>query len=295
MDCSWPDTSPFDRRKAADELLRGRELAQQLRAYLQRSSTPASQDLLTRILSSFSKTLSILNHRCDSDDINGSIVDSPEDHGSRKSEESGDSCKSSTPNNDRRGCYKRRKSCQSWARETCSLVDDGHAWRKYGQKTILNAKYPRNYFRCTHKYDQACQATKQVQRLQDHPPKFRTTYYGNHTCSNFLKASDIVLGSSNFDDSCGVLLSFDTTAAPNFFLPHHPTLVKKEEVVTPEAGSGRDDEAVCSPSDYMSTADDHLSEVFMGSVVDFEDDVLPFHFDPINFNNTPSDPLDLPS
>lgn len=108
MDCSWPDTSPFDRRKAADELLRGRELAQQLRAYLQRSSTPASQDLLTRILSSFSKTLSILNHRCDSDDINGSIVDSPEDHGSRKSEESGDSCKSSTPNNDRRGCYKRR-------------------------------------------------------------------------------------------------------------------------------------------------------------------------------------------
>ncbi|CAK9323423.1 unnamed protein product [Citrullus colocynthis] len=276
MDCSWPDTTPSDRRKAADELLRGRELAQQLRAYLQRTSNSggtASQDLLSRILTSFSKTLSILN-RCDSDDINGSIVDSPEDRASRKSQESGDSCKSS----DRRGCYKRRKSCQSWARESCSLVDDGHAWRKYGQKTILNAKYPRNYYRCTHKFDQACQATKQVQRLQDHPPKFRTTYYGHHTCSNFLKASDIVLGSSNFDDSCGVLLSFDTPAAPNFLLPQDAMLVKKEVVIA----ESRDDEAVCSPSDYISTAepspDDHLSEVFMGSVVDFEDDVLQFQF-----------------
>ncbi|XP_038905581.1 WRKY DNA-binding transcription factor 70-like [Benincasa hispida] len=286
MDCSWPDTSPFDQRKAADELLRGHELAQQLQAYLRRSSNSggtASQDLVSRILTSFSKTLSILN-RCDSDDMNGSIVDSPEEHASRKSEESGDSCKSSTPNTDRRGCYKRRKSCQSWARESSSLVDDGHAWRKYGQKTILNAKYPRNYYRCTHKFDQACQATKQVQRLQEHPPKFRTTYYGHHTCSNFLKASDILLSSSNFDDSCGVLLSFDTpettAAAPNFSLPHDATLVKKE-VVTAE-GRERDDEAACSPSDYMSTAvpspDDHLSEVFMGSVVDFEDDVLQFHF-----------------
>ncbi|TVU01606.1 hypothetical protein EJB05_52932, partial [Eragrostis curvula] len=27
-------------------------------------------------------------------------------------------------------------------------VEDGHSWRKYGQKPILGAKYPRSYYRC---------------------------------------------------------------------------------------------------------------------------------------------------
>lgn len=36
-----------------------------------------------------------------------------------------------------------RRTSQSWVRESSVLVDDGHAWRKYGQKVILNAKHPR--------------------------------------------------------------------------------------------------------------------------------------------------------
>ncbi|KQK04775.1 hypothetical protein BRADI_2g15872v3 [Brachypodium distachyon] len=43
-------------------------------------------------------------------------------------------------------------------------LDDGLSWRKYGQKDILGAKYPRAYLRCTHRHSQGCQATKQVQR-----------------------------------------------------------------------------------------------------------------------------------
>lgn len=35
-----------------------------------------------------------------------------------------------------------RKISQSWTTVSPTL-EDGHAWRKYGQKEILNSKYPR--------------------------------------------------------------------------------------------------------------------------------------------------------
>uniref|UniRef100_A0A0C9S9Q1 TSA: Wollemia nobilis Ref_Wollemi_Transcript_7171_2278 transcribed RNA sequence n=1 Tax=Wollemia nobilis TaxID=56998 RepID=A0A0C9S9Q1_9CONI len=60
--------------------------------------------------------------------------------------------------------------------------DDGYTWRKYGQKDILGAQHPRSYYRCTHKNDLGCQATKQVQRADDDPSFFEITYRGAHTC-----------------------------------------------------------------------------------------------------------------
>lgn len=36
-----------------------------------------------------------------------------------------------------------RKTSESDIKESSDLVDDGHAWRKYGQKQILNSTYPR--------------------------------------------------------------------------------------------------------------------------------------------------------
>lgn len=36
-----------------------------------------------------------------------------------------------------------RKTSNSWTKDTTDFVDDGHAWRKYGQKEILNASHPR--------------------------------------------------------------------------------------------------------------------------------------------------------
>lgn len=61
-------------------------------------------------------------------------------------------------------------------------ADDGHSWRKYGQKDILGAKHPRAYYRCTHRNSQNCPATKQVQRTDDHPALFDVVYHGEHTC-----------------------------------------------------------------------------------------------------------------
>ncbi|KAF8643505.1 hypothetical protein HU200_066855 [Digitaria exilis] len=61
-------------------------------------------------------------------------------------------------------------------------VEDGHSWRKYGQKEILGAKNPRGYYRCTHRHSQGCMATKQVQRTDEDSTLFDVIYHGEHTC-----------------------------------------------------------------------------------------------------------------
>ncbi|KAL5568311.1 hypothetical protein UlMin_024886, partial [Ulmus minor] len=62
-------------------------------------------------------------------------------------------------------------------------LDDGFSWRKYGQKDIMGAKFPRGYYRCTHRNVQGCLATKQVQRSNEDPTIVEITYRGRHTCT----------------------------------------------------------------------------------------------------------------
>ncbi|KAJ9184908.1 hypothetical protein P3X46_004593 [Hevea brasiliensis] len=97
----------------------------------------------------------------------------------------------------------------SWTKESSFLTDDGYSWRKYGEKVILNCLYPRNYFRCIHKCDQGCQATKQVQRLATVSPKYRITYFGHHTCRNILKDEEIITTYPGPREEGGILLSFE--------------------------------------------------------------------------------------
>ncbi|KAJ1289325.1 hypothetical protein BS78_02G155600 [Paspalum vaginatum] len=73
-------------------------------------------------------------------------------------------------------------------------VDDGHSWRKYGQKEILGAKHPRGYYRCTHRHSQGCAATKQVQRTDDDPTLFDVVYLGEHTCAQRAAAGQAATG-----------------------------------------------------------------------------------------------------
>ncbi|KAK4756013.1 hypothetical protein SAY87_009770 [Trapa incisa] len=74
-----------------------------------------------------------------------------------------------------------RNSSETWTTYTAD-IDDGQAWRKYGQKNILNSKFPRSYYRCTYKHDRDCNATKQVQKMEDGSGLFQTIYIGSHTC-----------------------------------------------------------------------------------------------------------------
>ncbi|EOX96984.1 Uncharacterized protein TCM_006103 [Theobroma cacao] len=87
---------------------------------------------------------------------------------------------------------------------------DGYNWRKYGQKDIRNARFPRAYYRCEHRHSQGCKATKQVQRENEDPTVARVTYYGRHTCTlapdlmppkppEILDPLDAVLGTDGND------------------------------------------------------------------------------------------------
>ncbi|XP_062211080.1 WRKY DNA-binding transcription factor 70-like [Phragmites australis] len=75
--------------------------------------------------------------------------------------------------------------------DTSAPHNDGHQWRKYGEKKINNTNFPRYYYRCTYKDNMNCPATKQVQQ-KDHsdPPLYAVTYYNEHSCNSaFLPLS----------------------------------------------------------------------------------------------------------
>ncbi|XP_034569654.1 probable WRKY transcription factor 62 [Setaria viridis] len=85
---------------------------------------------------------------------------------------------------------KRRRVAESMSFETPVPHYDGHQWRKYGQKQINGAKYPRSYYRCTYGKEQGCKATKTVQQYDpvtntasDHSIMYKAIYYGRHTCN----------------------------------------------------------------------------------------------------------------
>ncbi|KAL1068623.1 hypothetical protein V6Z11_D12G209700 [Gossypium hirsutum] len=61
--------------------------------------------------------------------------------------------------------------------------DDSFCWRISEQKYVIGEKYPRSFFRCTHRHIQGCLATKTVQRLDDDPTIFEITYHRKHTCN----------------------------------------------------------------------------------------------------------------
>ncbi|KAK9913873.1 hypothetical protein M0R45_037677 [Rubus argutus] len=210
---------PADHKRVIiNDLVHGRKRATELQTLLNNrgdgSSSLSAEELVKEILTSFTDSLSVLtdlSKSCGDDDHQysgtgcgevypyGEVKAEPShvDHShcdDRSYEDSGESrkrpgCK------DRRGCYKRRKNSESWI-VISSTIDDGQAWRKYGQKEILNAPYPRAYFRCTRKYDQGCQATKQVQQFQDTPKTYKITYIGKHTCRNIIKGPQMIMGTS---------------------------------------------------------------------------------------------------
>ncbi|XP_020571875.1 probable WRKY transcription factor 75 [Phalaenopsis equestris] len=71
-------------------------------------------------------------------------------------------------------------------RSMVDVLDDGYRWRKYGQKAVKNNKFPRSYYRCTHK---DCSVKKQVQRLSMDQEIVVTTYEGVHT-HPIMKSND---------------------------------------------------------------------------------------------------------
>ncbi|KAJ9188297.1 hypothetical protein P3X46_003667 [Hevea brasiliensis] len=186
------------------ELTQGKELAEQLRKHLNSISSPETrQFLVEKILSSYEKALSMLNWGPCAVEIKPTIstLESPYYYAnsSPRSDVSDQDCKDHYQKN----VFKKRKTEPRWTEQVkaCSgtglegpHVDDGYSWRKYGQKDILGANFPRGYYRCTHRHSQGCLATKQVQRSDQDPTIFEITYRGRHTC---FKASRLAVASAS--------------------------------------------------------------------------------------------------
>lgn len=109
-----------DQRKVIEELVRGREFANQLRKVIRggdecASATPFAQHLAKNVLTSFSNTLLFLHKYPTTNYRSQDLVSDQMQHvrdssffaSPAKSEDSQESCKSSI-SKDRRGCYKRR-------------------------------------------------------------------------------------------------------------------------------------------------------------------------------------------
>ncbi|KAF8102051.1 hypothetical protein N665_0201s0340 [Sinapis alba] len=182
--------------KARDQLVQGREAATTLQQLLFQhgSGLDPEDDLVAKILESFNNSISTLDSKEPVSSsslvtaVEGSQNASCDNDG--KLEDSGDSRKRLGPVKGKRGCYKRKKRSETWTVES-TVLEDTFSWRKYGQKEILNAKFPRSYFRCTHKFTQGCKATKQVQKLELESKMFNITYIGNHTCNTKEVAPNI--------------------------------------------------------------------------------------------------------
>ncbi|GAU19512.1 hypothetical protein TSUD_77560 [Trifolium subterraneum] len=62
-------------------------------------------------------------------------------------------------------------------RSQIDILDDGFRWRKYGEKSVKNNKYPRSYYKCTYR---GCNVKKQIQRHSKEEQIVETTYEGVH-------------------------------------------------------------------------------------------------------------------
>ncbi|CAA2999583.1 probable WRKY transcription factor 70 [Olea europaea subsp. europaea] len=210
--CFPSSTISTVRKRLLEELNLGQESTNMLRVMLRKTqkdkrciSQQSAQSLMDKILDSFDNGLSILNCNESNEVSTVPVMVSLHSDG-QKSEDSG----KHTNTSEFIKISKRRRTSEKRAKEiVAASFEDGHAWRKYGQKSIQNAKHPRSYLRCTYKYDQGCQARKLVQKIQDEPALYRTTYHEHHTCKkNLFEESQIITDSTTKDSS--IIWSFDS-------------------------------------------------------------------------------------
>ncbi|KAD7480302.1 hypothetical protein E3N88_03438 [Mikania micrantha] len=173
----------LNKKQLVETLSRGRNSAKKLQNLLRQKLNDdglvSVDDLVSEISQSFYCGLLVLNS-CDSGELSRVPV----------SAHLSSACTGNTrrktpaPNvKGRRGGYKRRKTMDSRT-VVSDTIEDGYAWRKYGQKEIMNSNFPRCYFRCTHKQVHGCKALKQVQRFEDDSHMFHIMYFGQHTCQS---------------------------------------------------------------------------------------------------------------
>ncbi|CAN6301006.1 unnamed protein product [Urochloa humidicola] len=166
---------------AANDLVEAREGAATLRAFLLQlddQRAPWALEVVDGVLNRVSSAMSALDVSGAAAAVGGQLSPAA-GSGSGGAARVQQSASSS-------GNTKKKRSFSRSQRPTetkiTATLEDGHVWRKYGQKEIQNSPHPRSYYRCTHKSDQGCNAKRQVQACEADASKFVVSYYGVHTC-----------------------------------------------------------------------------------------------------------------
>ncbi|XP_010537912.1 PREDICTED: probable WRKY transcription factor 64 [Tarenaya hassleriana] len=176
---------------AVEPLVRGQKSARELKKKIQNQGLSVeAEDLAESVINSFSSAISHLTNSAH-----------PLHH--RSSDFSSNSTASSS-HIPRRPSKRNRQ-----ADEVCSRQDspfpnypDGFVWRKYGQKCIKSSPlHQRSYYKCA--YMEECNAKKHVQKIQDNPPVYQTTYLGRHTCQHDQTPVFQILSDSAHDEVDG--------------------------------------------------------------------------------------------
>ncbi|ONK61773.1 uncharacterized protein A4U43_C08F33440 [Asparagus officinalis] len=222
---------------AIEELVKGRELAGQLGALLEQNHDLGS--IVEEILGVFSRALMFMDSAAE---INGR-------RRKIRSTMTG-------------GCQRRPRS-RSHTMIKVKSLDDGYSWRKYGQKGIHRSKFPRCYFRCTHKHDQGCKATRQVQQSEEDPSLFIITYFGEHTCKHPIDFASTRVEEEN---PCIISFASDAKFDANLKQPKIPPLSPEHSgeghvsnIPTMEGSGGHGDVRSCVDNwwwDFMEEAFD---------------------------------------
>ncbi|XP_071732246.1 probable WRKY transcription factor 54 [Rutidosis leptorrhynchoides] len=197
-------TITSNKKRLIGELIRGRDCTRKLQNLLRQrmvnDDSSSTNDLVMNILGSFSNSLLELSS-WGSDPVigSGAVRLNVRALDLKESEK-----KPLPVVKERRGCYKRRKTEDSRI-IIVETMEDGYSWRKYGQKEILDTKFPRCYFRCSYK-SEGCKALKQVQKMDDGSELFQITYFGFHTCQSMHKNTQMF---SSTGDLNSFLLNFE--------------------------------------------------------------------------------------
>ncbi|KAJ1688846.1 hypothetical protein LUZ63_013001 [Rhynchospora breviuscula] len=259
-----------------DVLRRGQEWTEELKVLLAQPKLPSDQvELLLRNISgAFSEATAM------SQNIVASVPDQRMPSTDENDMDAISSKKRRTQATPKFGGRKRaNNSCNKVLRKS---IDDEFQWRKYGQKEIFGAKYPRSYFRCTHKNDQNCQATRQVQQSEKQPDMYEITYIGEHTCKEAKKhcqqqeASYMI----NFKPNTNNALIQHFSSPPLSSIKHE----QEEEVMSNQTSPGSiiSHEQVNIPSDFLDMepiVSDSFSMDFDGSSLELENIDSIFSFD----------------
>ncbi|WMV30919.1 hypothetical protein MTR67_024304 [Solanum verrucosum] len=179
------------RQVVITELTKGKEFLLQLQKHVEHMKQDVClQYLATEVLSSYDKVLSLLNGSALSSMINikaapsaAPQLESPQ----FPADNSAKSCDRPSISRKRKIVSRRREYVHARSGEEVP-PEDGYSWRKYGQKNILGAKYPREYYRCARNRSSNCAATKMVQRSEtEESLAFEVSYGENHSCGQEKK------------------------------------------------------------------------------------------------------------